>query len=128
MIGGHDLTFRVIVPAPAIVEGVVRLLLKRWTAATLEDALTGERVEFVPGRETPLPGEIFIYRDAEACRSWQQLGAVPETANNMVHLLQGDQTVTLVVDDPQSGEMKSLLDEVSQYLTQDIFWIPAAAA
>ncbi len=40
--------------------------------------------------------ELFVYRDQEALRDWDNLGATPETEGSMVHIITRDGQTTVV--------------------------------
>lgn len=127
MIGGHDILFPTETSAETT-EGVIRLALAFWQEAVVEDAETGEILGRAVVGVTELPQEVLIYRDACARDSWAKSGAVPENANSMIHVIRGTDSVTIVVDEPATAEMASLLDAVHILVYQDIFWMRAHAA
>lgn len=127
MIGRHDITFPSAM-APEVMEGAMRLLSASWSEAMIENAETGEMLEFVSVLVTELPAELLIYKNATARDSWKVNGAIPENENTMVHVLRGDRSVTIVVDDPDAREMSRIIQAIRDHAYQDIFWIRADAA
>lgn len=115
MIGGFDIVIRT-------TSGVVGLncclhiARSLWPNAVFEDA----RQEAAAGtyRDLQFDGldEVFIYRDAEAAREWDELGAEPHLANTMIHVLCSPQSVTIVVDDPEQSEMADFLAAAREHL------------
>lgn len=60
--------------------------------------------------------EFFVYQDANAAESWDQLGAVPQNSNTMIHVLIRDRPVghemireVTVVCDKLTDEMSDLV-------------------
>jgi hypothetical protein len=128
MIGGHDVTFRTETPAQ-VTDGAVRIVRASWQEAVVENAETGEllqRDSLVGVGE--LPTEIFVYKSTAARASWTAKGAAPENANLMVHIIRGENSMTIVVDDPSATEMEVLIAAISDHVYQDIFWMRATAA
>jgi hypothetical protein len=117
MIGGVDVVFDTQVEPAEALELCTRLIMSRWPAAVLENALTGER--YAGHAEIPfgLASELMVYRDQAAFESWQRLGADPSNANTMVHLLAYERgELTAVVDDPVALDMRATLDEMAKGL------------
>ncbi len=127
MIGGID----VIVPSRAGKEQAVvaslRLIRRFWPSAVVEDANTGQRTAI--GRDALLPEtlcDLFIYPDEETANRWDELGAEPELANTMIHLLVRDAQVTAVVDDPQAETIRMFLSSLRSVLSMNSLWKHAA--
>jgi hypothetical protein len=127
MIGGHDICFRTDSSAQ-VTEGVIRIVRVSWQEAIVENAETGEILHRHALGVRELPTELFIYKDAIARNSWMAEGAIPENANLMVHIICGDDSMTVVVDEPNTAEMATLLAAVRDHVCQDIFWMRANAA
>ncbi len=49
------------------------------------------------------PAELMVYRDLASYQSWQAKGATAENQDSMIHLIVSDNSVTLVVDRPNSA-------------------------
>lgn len=127
MIGRHDLTFPS-ETASEVMEGVMRLLRACWSEAIVENAETGELLESHSEFIAEVPAELLIYKNAAARDSWTANGAIPDNENLMVHVLRGDRSITVVVDDPHAPEMSLIIDSIRDHIYQDIFWIRAHAA
>jgi hypothetical protein len=61
-----------------------------------------------------IDGEVFIYRDSKAAAAWMKYGLVPETEGTMVHLLQSDDCMTIVVDAEMEDVAQGWLDELER--------------
>jgi len=127
MIGGHDISFRT-GSSPEAMEGAIRIVNVLWPGAVLENAESAELLDSGVLGLRELPGEVLIYKSADARESWALNGAVPENANQMVHMICNAESLTIVVDDPNSAEMRELLDAIRDHVYQDIFWMRADAA
>src|SRR6516225_9367155 len=121
MIGGTDIEFRV-AENVQVGEIILRTVRRYWPDYVIENALD-ESPYFKPraGLEVPTPPspEFFIYRDEEAAQDWEEHGATPENANQMVHVIlgqgtradSGQRSVTVVVGS-RDGEMQELLNDL----------------
>lgn len=61
------------------------------------------------------PAELIVYRDRASYQSWSSEGATAVNQDAMIHLIVSDDSVTLVVDRPDSalaGLARELLDSV----------------
>ena len=96
--------------------------------AGVSHAVAGELLRIDSENVVGLPVELLIYKNADAQASWKANGAIPENENLMVHVLRGDKSITLVVDDPHAAEMSLMVAAIRSYVYQDIFWMRADAA
>jgi hypothetical protein len=122
MIGGVD----VVIPSRAIPRQAVilslRLIRRYWPEAVIEDVRTGQRSPLKMNALFPETGEdLFVYTNEGIARRWDQVGAEPELANTMVHILARESGITFVVDDPQSGIMPGFLSSVRSALATEVF-------
>ncbi len=92
-----------------------------WPAAVFEDADTAERSPRYSDIAFGRTNELFVYRDVDAARAWDEHGAIPELANTMIHLLIGPSELTVVVDDPKTAEMRQILASIRDDLSMDVF-------
>lgn len=53
--------------------------------------------------------ELLVYKSSEHAGKWKALGADPSLTDTMVHLLRGDRELTIVIDNPDSAEMRRFL-------------------
>lgn len=127
MIGRHDITFPS-ETASEVMEGAMRLLRASWSEAIVENAETGEPLGLNAAFVAEVPSELLVYKNANARDSWKANGSIPENDNLMVHVLRGDRSITIVVDDPDTHEMSLIIHSIRNHVYQDIFWIRADAA
>ena len=123
MIGGVDMHL----PSMAgdlSVEVAVRAIRQRWTRAVFEDGITGERYnlfEQIPFGEIE---ELFVYRDSASADTWDAEGAIPATHNTMIHLIPGDDLLTVVIDEKDDA-IEELIGAIKSGLRDEILYIPA---
>jgi hypothetical protein len=120
MIGGIDIELWVRDATEAI-NLILRTVRRHWPRSVLQNA--DDRTPFSPGASDQLPTPsgrgFFIYRDAQAARSWDKHGAIPENSNTMLHVILGGRvksrsnlkSLTLVCDE-LTGEMQHLIEEL----------------
>lgn len=126
MIGGHDIVVEV--PGgvgPAVLDFVVRCVLRRWPHGIVQDATTGTR--YPSYRAIPFGhlSDVFVYRDEGSYETWRKVGADPGNVNGMVHLIARAGRLTLVVDDPKDPATNSLVREVRGALDPASLWAMA---
>ena len=124
MIGGVD----IVIPSRAsqrqAIVASLRLIRRFWKDAVVEDAYTGEKIDLTRDALLPEMSDVFVYPDKETAGKWDELGAEPELANTMIHILVRESAVTLVVDDPDSGIMVEIISSLHSALS-DAFWTHA---
>ncbi len=129
MIGGSDITIDIMgASRSAVLDDVVRCIRRRWPDAVVVDGSSGTR--FSSYRAVPFGrvSELLVYRDQDAFDRWMEQGADDETANTMIHAIAQEESVTLVVDDPEDGTMSSVIDATREILAPRNFWARAARA
>ncbi len=117
--GGTD----VVIPAigdPAALDACVRIVQRRWGHARFENAITGEkyaRYEDIPlGRVR----ELFAYLDAGAEAAWDA-DSPDSPPNSMLYLILSPKSVTVVLDDPNTADMRAMLEAFRTLLETDIW-------
>jgi hypothetical protein len=115
VIGGSD----VIIPATgdsAALDACARIIQRYWPRARFEDVLTGQKYgsygEIPVGRVR----QLFAYPDASAEAAWDADNAVA-ARNTMIYLILAPQSVTVVLDDPNAPDMRSILDSIRSALS-----------
>lgn len=127
MIGGHDISFPTHAAAQ-VAEGVLRTVCAVWRQGVVENAETSEIVSLTSIATQTLPCELLIYKNIAAKQAWAANGATSENTNSMVHLIRGQDSITVVVDDPHAVEMSALIKAIRDHVSQDILWMRADAA
>jgi hypothetical protein len=118
MIAGNDVVFSAVGDATAL-EGCARIVARHWRSARFEDAVTGEKYE----RPSDIPfgavRELLAYINAEAEAAWDADSAdSPE--NSMLYFIARPDDITVVVDNPDAAEMRSILEAIRELLWTDI--------
>ena len=118
MIGGNDIE----IPAvgdPVALEVCARIIQRHWPNARFEDAETGDRYH----RHTEIPlghvRELLVYPDEKAEAAWDA-DSPDSPLNSMLYLILRAASVTVVLDDPGTDEMRSLLESIRSMLWHDI--------
>jgi hypothetical protein len=119
MIGGVDIR----IPTGAGESSLIvaaRAIRQYWPHAVFENGSTGHRYQSY--WDTPLDQleEVFVYRDLAAADVWDAEGAVPAAINTMIHVIADDGLATIVVDEPQSAAMKTIVAAITSGLQTDI--------
>lgn len=100
--GGADLILEG-PPVPGDFEYLLYKLKRHWPQACVE------------AEDKPLEGlvhETFVYQGYVERMKWAKLGLVPETEGTMVHILEGHDSLTVVVDEPMEELVQGWLDEL----------------
>ena len=114
MIGGKD----IVIPAaatPASLDACARIVQRQWPSARFEDAETGEK--FGSYQELPVGRirQLLIYESPAAEAAWDD-DRDDAPVNSMLYFILGEQAVTVVVDDPESGDMPAILESIRTLL------------
>jgi hypothetical protein len=118
MIEGTD----IVIPAkgdPEALDSCARLIREYWPLATFENALTADKYD----RYEDLPfgrlRELFVYPDRSAEKAWDQ-GDANAATNSMIYLILSPDNVTVILDDPNTEEMRSMLESIRCCLARDV--------
>lgn len=126
MIGGNDIVFPA-VGDPATLEACARIIRRSWNRVRFENAITGEKysqLDSIPFAELT---ELFAYPSAEAEAAWD--ADSPESPeNSMVYIIVREKDITIVLDNPDTAEMRSILEAIRGLLWTDIQYAYARAA
>ena len=108
MIGGVDVVIPAIGDAAAL-EACARIIRRYWPHARFEDAETGEKYSGYGDIPLGHVRELFVYADAHAETAWDA-DRPDSPANSMLYLIRSPGFVTAVLDDPDSAEMRAMLE------------------
>lgn len=123
MIGGQDIIVHNPGSSPGqLLDGLTRLVRGHWPKLVFEDATTGSRFEHFWQIPFQKLSEVMLYRDTDAWKSWERLGADPSNANQMIHILASDASVTFVVDDAKAPAMSTLLASLRSFVDRSPFF------
>jgi hypothetical protein len=120
MIGGQDILIPCSEPKVAL-DLATRAVMRRWRRCFIEDGDTGQELQRYSQMEFGELSEILISKTAEASELWDRVGACQATRGTLIHLLAGRTTLTVVVDDEPTDEIKSVVREIRRALIQDLF-------
>ena len=123
MIGGMDIHLQTRAGDEAV-QVAVRAIRDHWPHAVYENGDTGdlyEQFSQIPFAELD---EIFVYRDMDAAKAWDEEGAVPALYNTMIHVLGDEDMITLVVDE-KDGAMQEMIATVKSALDDETLYLPA---
>ncbi len=112
---------------PRQLEAAVRAIRRLWPRAVFENGTTGESYDQFHEIPFGLIDEIFVYMDSHFADIWDSEGAIPETANSMVHLIAEEGLVTVVVDE-RDAMMETILAAIRSGQDDEIHFIRAVAA
>lgn len=117
-VGGYD-TVIALPWEPADRDRVLRFLRNVWPDGLYEDACgpyVGRLSEAL--RFAPPSREFFVYLSPEAWTAWEADGASATNRDTMLHVLGGDEEITLVVDRAH-GPLDELLEELRHALLRN---------
>jgi hypothetical protein len=114
MIGGTDIVFPA-VGDPASLEECVRIVARFWPEIRFEDAITGHKYCCLADIPFGHASELLVYRDAAAQASWDA-DSCSSPENSMLNLIVRPEELTVVVDNPDTAEMQSILGAVRDFL------------
>ncbi len=114
MIGGND----IVIPAvgdPAALEACVRIVQRHWPHARFEDAITGDK--YIRFGEIPLGRvrELLVYPNADAEAAWDA-DSPDSPTNSMLYLILSPNFITVVLDDPTTADMHSILTSIRRMM------------
>ncbi|MBT3201434.1 MAG: hypothetical protein HN350_16155 [Phycisphaerales bacterium] len=124
MIGGVD----IVIPTGADRRNAMvvslRLIKRIWPDAVVEDADSdsGDKTAIGGGALIPeMMTDAFVYQNSEMALKWDELGAEPELADTMIHILVRNEEVTVVVDDPELESAQKFISGMRSALRMNIF-------
>jgi hypothetical protein len=118
VIGGTD----IVIPAvgdPGDLEACARIVQRRWPHARFEDADTGEKYAWYGDIPLGRVRELFAYPDDAAEAAWDADSA-DSLPNTMLYLILSENSVTVVLDDPNTADMQAMLRGFEMMLETDI--------
>lgn len=122
MIGGHDLIFYVEVETGLALNLVWEATRRYWKNYVIEDAVARKPISRdLLSEALGATTEIMIFKD-QACRdAWRLRGAASENENTMVYAIAEQNELTVVVGDPNKGEMKEIVAAIRQLVYDPLF-------
>ncbi len=126
MIGGKDIVFPAIGDAASL-EACTRIVARHWRDIRFENAITGDKYSRFVDIPFGKVSQLLAYLNAEAESAWD--ADSPESAeNSMLCLIVRPKDITIVLDNPNTAEMRSILGAIRDFLWTDMLWTYARAA
>ena len=100
----------------------LRLIKLIWPDVVVQDANSGDIAEI--GGNVLIPEmmtDAFVYQNEDMMKKWEELGAEPELADTMIHILVRNEEVTIVVDDPDLESSRKFISGMKSALHMNIF-------
>jgi len=126
MIGGSDMVFPAVGDA-ATLEACARIVARRWPDVRFEDAVTGDKYPRLSEIPFGKIRQLLAYPNAGAEAAWDA-DSPDSPENSMLLLIARPDDFTVVLDNPETAEMRSLLDAIHNLLWEDIHNAYARAA
>lgn len=126
MIGGNDIVFPAVGDAASL-EACARLVGRSWPDARFEDAITGDKYHHLGEIPFGKVRELLAYPNADAEEAWDA-DSPDSPENSMLYLIVRPEDVTVVLDNPNTVEMRSILSAIRDLLWTDILLTYARAA
>ena len=126
MIGGTD----IVIPAvgdSAALDAFARIVQHLWPHAKFEDAETGEKYAWFGDIPFGRVRELFAYPNDTAETAWDA-DSPDSPPNSMLYLILSPDFVTVIVDDPNTADMRAVLEAFRTFLFTDFLKTYARAA
>ena len=126
MIGGNDVVFPGVGDSDSM-EACARIVGRYWPEIRFEDAITGDKYQRLADIPFGKVRELLAYPNAAAEAAWDSdRSDSPE--NSMLYLIVRPEDVTVVLDNPRTEMMQSLLNAIRDWLWQFNYFTHARAA
>ena len=119
MIAGNDIVFPAVGDA-ATLGSCARIVGRHWPNIRFEDAITGEKYPHLDDVPFGKVRELLAYPNAEAEADWDA-DSPDSLENSMLYLIARPKDITVVIDNPETAEMQSILHAIQVFLWADIF-------
>lgn len=126
MIGGSDIVLPAVGDSAALA-ACARILGRHWPEIRFEDAVTGDKYRRVDDIPFGKVRDLLAYVNPDAEAAWDA-DSPDSPENSMVYLLARPTQITVVMDNPYTVEMRSILGTIQELLWTDIFSAYARAA
>jgi hypothetical protein len=114
VIGGNDVVFPA-VGEPASLEACARIVGLHWRHARFEDAITGDKYQRLADIPFGNVTELLAYPNAEAEAAWDA-DSPDSPENSMLCLIVRPEDLTIVLDNPDTAVMRSILNAIRDLL------------
>lgn len=127
MIGGTDVVFPVVGDSAAL-EACARIVRRCWPDIRFEDAVTGDKYRSLSDIPFGKVRELLAYPNADAEAAWDADSSTSDENSMRYLIVRPDEDLTVVLDNPDTAEMRSLLHAIHELLRTDILFTFARAA
>jgi hypothetical protein len=118
MIGGTDIVIPAVGDAAAL-ETCARVVQRHWPHVRFEDAETGNKYDRFSDVPLGQVRELCAYTDNKAEAAWD--ADSPESApNSMLYFILSPNSVTAVLDDPNTPDMQAILESIRTMMRERI--------
>ncbi len=118
MIGGTDVVFSAIDDSASL-EACARIIGQHWPNIRFEDAITGDKYERLGDIPFDQVCELLAYPDADAEAAWDA-DRPDSPENSMISLIVRPDEITVVLDNPNTPQMQSILNLIHESLHANI--------
>jgi hypothetical protein len=126
MIAGNDIVFPAVGDSASL-EACARIVGRHWPDARFEDAIAGDKYRHLGEIPFGKVRELLVYPNADAEAAWD--ADSPDSAeNSMLYLIIRPKDLAVVLDNPETAEMRSVLGAIHDLLWTDILNTYARAA
>lgn len=126
MIGGYD----IVIPAvgdSAAMDACARIVQRHWPNVRFEDAITGDKYLRLSDIPFGKVRELLAYRDDKAEAGWDA-DSPDSPENSMLNLIVTPNDITVVLDNPDAADVRSILHSIQGMLWTFILYSFAEAA
>jgi hypothetical protein len=127
VIGGTDIVFPVVGDSAAL-EACARVVGRCWPDIRFEDAITGDKYRSVGDIPFGKVRELLAYPNAVAEAAWDADSSTSDENSLLYLIVRPDEDLTVVLDNPDTAEMRSILKAMDELLRTDILFTFARAA
>ncbi|MCX7044190.1 MAG: hypothetical protein NTX50_01720 [Candidatus Sumerlaeota bacterium] len=119
MIGGID----IIIPVEGLyarnaIDVALRAIRVKWRTAVYENPDHEGEYFSIWKLDIPYSDEIFVYKSQEYAQRWGTMGYDDSLKNTMIHVIEEEKTLTMVVDNAEEQEISSILKCIRMGLTR----------
>jgi hypothetical protein len=118
VIGGNDIVFPAVGDSASL-EACARLVNRFWPGIRLEDAITGDKFSRIGDVPFGSVRELLLYPNSEAEAAWDA-DRPDSPENSMLYLIVRPLDITVVVDNPRTPEMQSILNAIREMLCSHV--------
>ena len=96
-------------------EACARIVGRHWPNIRFEDAITGDKYQRLGDIPLGKVRELLAYPNADAEAAWDS-DRPDSPENSMLYLIVRPEDITVVLDNPHTSEMRSILGAIRDFL------------